>query len=86
MLTFQKKVAVLKNCESIVYTICLSILTDEHSACEMAKRVLIELFKDSEFWMREEKDRQAYISRLCMRRCFPPSMHTHAAAASSCVS
>lgn len=86
MLTFQKKVTALRNCESYVYTICLSMLADEPLACETAKEILVELFKDAEFWMKEEKDRQAYMRRLCIRQCLPQSMHMHAAAASSCVS
>lgn len=86
MMTFQNKVAALRNCESYVYTICLSMLTEEPLACETAKRILVELFKDAEFWMKEEKDRQAYMRRLCMSQCLPQSMQMHAAAVSSCVS
>jgi len=86
MLTFQKKVTALKNCESFVYTICLSMLSEEHLACETAKQILIELFQDSDFWMKEEKDRQAYMRKLCIKRCFPHTMQLQAAAASICVS
>lgn len=86
MMTFQKKVTALRAYESAVYTICLSILTDDKMACDTAKQLLIDLFKDSDFWMKEEQDRQAYISRICISRCFPLTMHMHAAATSSFVS
>ena len=69
MAIFQNMVAELRSCESVVYTICLTMLPDEARACEAAKRILIELFGDSDFWMKPEKDRQAYMTRICIRHC-----------------
>lgn len=69
MLKFQQKVAVLRSCESITYTICLSMLGDEAAACEAAKRVLADLFQDTEFWTKEEPQRQSYIMRQCFSFC-----------------
>lgn len=86
MLKFGQKVAVLRSCESITYTICLSMLGDEAAACEAAKRILAELFQDQEFWNREEPQRQSYIMRQCFGFCMIPKGGMRQEAASSCVS
>ncbi|REK76651.1 hypothetical protein [Paenibacillus paeoniae] len=86
MLKFGQKVAVLRSCESITYTICLSMLGDEVAACEAAKRVLTELFQDPEFWKREEPQRQGYIMRQCFGFCMIVEGGMCSEAASTCVS
>ncbi|MEK3882288.1 sigma factor [Paenibacillus sp. PL2-23] len=67
MAIFQQKIADLRACEPLVYTLCLKLLGDESEACDMAKRILVELFQDREFWMKTEGEREAYITRICVR-------------------
>lgn len=88
MAVCQNKIAELRSCEPVVYTICLNLLADESVACEAAKRILVELFRDAEFWMKAEKDRQAYMTRICIRHCLHNVAYAGkpAETASSCVS
>ncbi|MBH5316454.1 hypothetical protein I6N90_01370 [Paenibacillus sp. GSMTC-2017] len=69
MLQFGQKVNGLRSYESITYTICLTILSDETSACEAAQSVLVRLFQDVQFWELQETARRSHIMRYCLDIC-----------------
>jgi len=69
MLDFQKKVDALRRYESLCFTICVTILIEEHASYKTAEQALCQLFGDREFWRTAECDRSQYILRVCTKLC-----------------
>jgi hypothetical protein len=69
MLDFQNKVGRLRTYESLCFTICFTLLAEEHSASKSAERVLCQLFADNGFWQLDENKKQSHILRICTREC-----------------
>lgn len=69
MFDFQQKVEALRRYESLCYTLCVTILKEEHIASKTAEQVLCQLFGEGEFWKTAEIDRSQYILRVCTKRC-----------------
>lgn len=65
MLDFQQKVDTLRRYESLCYNLCVTLLVEEQSACQMAEQVLCRLFANNEFWQTDAASRPAFILRLC---------------------
>lgn len=86
MMGFQQKVAALRSCESITYTICLKLLIDERAAAEAAKGVLLALYQDTEHWNKEETQQRTCIMRLCFTACQRYLQETYEGSPSSNVS
>ncbi len=69
MFDFQQKVEALRRYESHCYTLCLTILIDEHAACKVAESALCKLFAAVDFWSKPEAERVVYLLRLCTQEC-----------------
>jgi len=69
MFDFQKKIEILRSYESLCFTLCVSLITEEQAACKTAEQVLIRLFGDRAFWQANEIERPPYILRICTREC-----------------
>ncbi|OMF24843.1 hypothetical protein BK133_22380 [Paenibacillus sp. FSL H8-0548] len=69
MFDFQKKIEKLRQFESLCFTVCVTLLTEEQAANNTAERVLCQLFADKSFWLMEESEKPPYILRLCTCEC-----------------
>ncbi len=67
MSDFNRKVAQLKEEESYVYTICLSMLVHEPEALALSKKVLCELFRDEGYWQLAPADRPKSLLKHCIK-------------------
>lgn len=74
MKTFQDKLTVLRSLEGTCYSLCVYLLRCERDAAEAAKRALVALFEDQQFWTSDSNDRLHRMRRTAVRECM---QHTH---------
>ncbi|MBN2980890.1 MULTISPECIES: hypothetical protein [Cohnella] len=63
MSPFEKREA-LKTLETHCYRICFYLLNEEKTACEAAKRALIQLYGDDALWTMNEQLRENRIRKI----------------------
>ncbi|WP_274366174.1 hypothetical protein [Paenibacillus thermotolerans] len=71
---FQDKLNVLRSVEEMCYSICVYLLRSEQAAAQAAKRSLIALFEDQQFWTSDPKDQLHRMRETAVRECI---RHTH---------
>lgn len=68
MIEYKNRIANLKVFEVLCYSLCIHILVEEALAINATKAVLLDLFKDEQFWLLEGKERDKRARRLAIAR------------------
>ncbi|WP_239613994.1 hypothetical protein [Cohnella mopanensis] len=68
MIDYRNRIDRLKAVEVLCYSLCIHLLTEELLAVHAAKAALLDLYKDEQFWLLEDSERDQRVRKQAIRR------------------